>query len=160
MISEAEIDAIIAARVRSYSRLPGRHGSRLPKRPWPCVGDCGRMLASDRYFKVFDVAEHYAQGLCYRCWRHVHPKPSRHFRPFVLRPRPLFSCEVDPAAVVRACGGDTRLRLTRAETTECVRRLTQQGLSAQQVADRLGITGRQVTRHRAVDRAARQQAAA
>lgn len=53
--------------------------------------------------------------------------------------------DLDPVAVERACDGD-QVRLTRAERTQAVRTLRQQGLSLNQIAQRLHIDQRQVSR--------------
>lgn len=56
--------------------------------------------------------------------------------------------EVDPIAVERAVLGE-RMRLTVPERHEVIQRLTASGLSANQIADRLGVAQRTVTRYRA-----------
>lgn len=56
---------------------------------------------------------------------------------------------VDEVAVDRAAGGDRTVRLRRAERTEVVRRLTAAGMSAEQIAARMGTTARSVQRRRA-----------
>lgn len=61
------------------------------------------------------------------------------------RPRPH---EVDDVVVARAMEGE-RLVLTVAERREAVRRLTAGGCSAPEIARRLGVCGRTVTRARA-----------
>jgi DNA-binding CsgD family transcriptional regulator len=54
---------------------------------------------------------------------------------------------IDEIAVQRASRGE-RVRLSRAERAEVVRRLTAAGLSAADIADRLGIAQRSVSRLR------------
>lgn len=56
--------------------------------------------------------------------------------------------EVDPIAVERAIGGDP-VRLSCPERSEAIARLTAAGLSANQIAERLGVASRSVTRYRA-----------
>ena len=55
----------------------------------------------------------------------------------------------DDVAVERACAGD-RVPLRPLERREAVRRLTAAGMSAEQIADRLGTTARTVQRRRAL----------
>ena len=55
--------------------------------------------------------------------------------------------EMDDVAIMRATHGD-HVTLTKAERTVAVARLTAQGLSADQVAERLHVTQRTVTRDR------------
>lgn len=65
------------------------------------------------------------------------------------RPAPMF----DEIAVQRAMrGSDVRLR--PAERTDAVRRLTEMGLSSGEIADRLSVPKRSVTRYRAAIRQA------
>lgn len=54
---------------------------------------------------------------------------------------------IDEIAVERAVHGD-RVRLTRAEVSEVVRRLTGMGYSVREIAERLGVSGRTVVRKR------------
>ena len=56
--------------------------------------------------------------------------------------------EVDPVAVERAIGGE-RMRLTVPERIAATQRLTATGLSANEIALRLGVASRSVTRYRA-----------
>lgn len=56
--------------------------------------------------------------------------------------------DVDEIAVERACNGDRSITLNRAEAAEAFRRLDRRGLSANQIADVLGTTGRTVQRWR------------
>ena len=58
------------------------------------------------------------------------------------------SLAVDPIAVERAVAGD-RVPLTVPERHQVIQRLTASGLSANQIADRLGVAQRTVTRYRA-----------
>lgn len=67
-------------------------------------------------------------------------RPSR-----MVRPRP--SEPLDDIAIERAMRGD-RVHIRPAERAEAVRRLTAYGLSAAEIADRLGVTDRSVSRHR------------
>jgi len=55
--------------------------------------------------------------------------------------------EMDDVAIMRATYGD-HVTLTKAERTVAVARLTNQGLSADQVAERLHVTERTVARDR------------
>ena len=55
---------------------------------------------------------------------------------------------IDPVAVERACHGD-RVRLTIEELTVAVVKLTAAGMPAFTIAERLRISDRAVTRHRA-----------
>ncbi len=55
---------------------------------------------------------------------------------------------VDPVAVERACWGD-RVYLRPKERTAAAQRLTARGLSAQQIADMLGVSSRTIRRCRA-----------
>lgn len=55
---------------------------------------------------------------------------------------------IDEIAVEQAIAGRP-VRLTRAEVTDAVRRLTAMGFSAAQIAERVGVTDRTVTRRRA-----------
>lgn len=57
------------------------------------------------------------------------------------------SADLDEVAITEAMAGRL-VRLTKSERAEAVRRLTGQGLSARDIADRLHITGRTVTRRR------------
>lgn len=66
---------------------------------------------------------------------------------------------IDEVAVARAAHGDP-VRLTRAERAEAVRRLTNHGRSAAQIAGLLRITPRSVVRNRAKLRHATQEVAA
>jgi lambda repressor-like predicted transcriptional regulator len=59
--------------------------------------------------------------------------------------RPQEDDDVDEVAVERAMHGD-RLTLNTAELTTAIRRLSVQGLSLRQIADRLGISPRTVSR--------------
>lgn len=61
--------------------------------------------------------------------------------------------DIDEIAVERACHGD-RVTLTRAERRAAVHRLTKRGLSGPQIAERLGMEVRLVTRDRRAKRAA------
>lgn len=56
---------------------------------------------------------------------------------------------LDEIAIERAMAGD-RVHLTPAERVEAARRLSARGLSLAQVADRMNVTKRSVSRHRAV----------
>lgn len=56
--------------------------------------------------------------------------------------------DVDEVAVERACAGE-RVRLSSEERHLAILRLTEQGLSVREIAQRIGVTGRSVTRHRA-----------
>ena len=58
------------------------------------------------------------------------------------------SAYIDEMAVLRAVEGDRPNNLTPAETTEAVRILTRRGHTTAQIADRLRVTTRTVTRHR------------
>lgn len=64
-----------------------------------------------------------------------------------LRARKRHSDYIDEIAVERACYGDV-VELTVEERREAVRRLIARGLSARQVAARLGVTSRTVNRAR------------
>jgi hypothetical protein len=55
---------------------------------------------------------------------------------------------LDDVAIERACAGDP-VGLTSAERAEAVARLTAAGVSANEIARRLRVTGRTVTRRRA-----------
>jgi transcriptional regulator with XRE-family HTH domain len=55
---------------------------------------------------------------------------------------------VDEIAVERRCNGDHTVTLNRAEVRAAFERLSRQPLSAQEVADRLGVTSRSVVRWR------------
>lgn len=57
--------------------------------------------------------------------------------------------EADWVAVERALAGDRSIALTKVERDEAIDRLDRQGLSAREVAVRLGITTRTVNRRRA-----------
>ena len=74
-------------------------------------------------------------------------QPSRRARP---APPPAGSParEVDDVAVLRACDGDTSIRLTIAERREAVRALHRRGMSDGAIATRLSITARTVLRIR------------
>ena len=63
----------------------------------------------------------------------------------VIRTRNL---ELDEVAVMRLIAGDP-VRSTKAERLEAVRVLTERGQSAAWIAQRLHVTERSVTRHRA-----------
>jgi WhiB family redox-sensing transcriptional regulator len=54
----------------------------------------------------------------------------------------------DPQAVERALSGDRKVVLTVAEMREAVRQLLSYRLTSQQIADRLGVSQRTVSRHR------------
>lgn len=56
--------------------------------------------------------------------------------------------DIDEIAVERACKGDLTVTLNRAEAADAFRRLDARGLSAQEIADRLGTTQRTVVRWR------------
>ena len=56
---------------------------------------------------------------------------------------------IDPIAVERAVAGDGDVHLYPRERDEAVRRLTLRGLSESQIADRLTVTRRTVTRCKA-----------
>jgi hypothetical protein len=68
-------------------------------------------------------------------------------------PRRSTVLEPDEVAVDRALGGDRSLRLAVTERDAAIDRLDRYGLSAQQIAHRLGITMRTVQRRRAMRRA-------
>lgn len=64
-------------------------------------------------------------------------------------PRPVNAGPAhDEIAIQRALEGDRGVRLTKAEFTEAVARGTRRGMSAQQIADRLGVTDRTIVRRR------------
>jgi hypothetical protein len=58
---------------------------------------------------------------------------------------------VDPVAVLRVVGGD-RVELNRSERRAAVALLTRRGLTAAAIAERVGVSARSVTRHRAAIR--------
>jgi DNA-binding NarL/FixJ family response regulator len=55
----------------------------------------------------------------------------------------------DWAAVVRGISGDRYFRMRPIERSEAIHALTEYGLSARQIAARLGVDPRTVHRHRA-----------
>ena len=57
--------------------------------------------------------------------------------------------DIDPIAVERRCAGDHTVPLTQAEAAEAFARLEVRGLSASEIADRLGVSERAVGRWRA-----------
>lgn len=59
---------------------------------------------------------------------------------------------LDPVAVDRAVGGDRDVPLSRPERRAAIDRLDASGLSAAEIARRLGVTTRTVTRRRAARR--------
>lgn len=63
-----------------------------------------------------------------------------------IRPRTI---SADKVAIHRAMRGQPPARLTRAERLEAVRRLTDQQFPSSEIADRLGVSQRQVSRDRA-----------
>jgi hypothetical protein len=67
---------------------------------------------------------------------------------------------VDPVAVARACLGDRGVRLTPAERTAAVARLSAGGWSIVRTAQQLGISDQAVLRHRAKLAAATERRAA
>lgn len=69
-------------------------------------------------------------------------------------PRRQTVTEPDWAAVDRALGGDRSLTLAVADRYDAIDRLDQLGLSARQIAVRLGVTMRTVQRRRAERRTA------
>ena len=56
--------------------------------------------------------------------------------------------DIDDVAVERAMDGDASVSLTREETTEAVRRLTENGHSITEIAERLHVGASTVSRHR------------
>ncbi len=81
-----------------------------------------------------------------RMWR----RRSRQLTSPCTRPAARHGWGVDPVAVDRACDGDRLMArsLTDDELTVAVDRLTRHGLSAAQIAARLGVHPRTVQRHR------------
>jgi DNA-binding CsgD family transcriptional regulator len=120
--------------------------------------DCHRpMHGRDGTLPDGHVRSH-AHGLCVHCYRRREYAARRHQR----RNRPILwpaRCpDVDEIAVQRAAYHGDPIRLTVAERVEAVDYLTRHHYSAQQIADRLGMTERTVQRYRA--RARARQAAA
>jgi hypothetical protein len=74
------------------------------------------------------------------------------------RPAPAEAPTIDTAALERACAGEP-VRLRPRDRRVVVDRLTAQGMTARQIAARLGVTIRAVQRHRELLRAARAEAA-
>ncbi len=84
----------------------------------------------------------------------VHRRRARPHRDRSTPKEPAMSTEdVDEVAIERAMYGE-RLSLNRAERREAVHRLTNRGYSVRQIAERLHITPRAVTRLRSTTRAA------
>jgi DNA-binding transcriptional regulator YiaG len=61
---------------------------------------------------------------------------------------PAVTEDIDEVAVERACKGDRTVTLNRPETAEAFHLLDRSGLTANQIADRLGVTKRTVERWR------------
>lgn len=73
--------------------------------------------------------------------------PHRTTRGFCLRAPKSRDPYVDEIAVERACAGDPVV-LTVAERAEAVRRLTERGMVAHEIAKRLRVAPRTVVRYR------------
>lgn len=82
---------------------------------------------------------------CEACKRGEREYQSR--RDYTARRVKPPASDVDEVAVERACAGE-RVRLSSEERHLAILRLTEQGLSAREIARRIGVTGRSVTRHR------------
>jgi DNA-directed RNA polymerase specialized sigma24 family protein len=61
---------------------------------------------------------------------------------------PAVTEDIDEVAVERACKGDRTVTLNRPETAQAFHHLDRSGLTANQIADRLGVTKRTVERWR------------
>jgi excisionase family DNA binding protein len=61
---------------------------------------------------------------------------------------PAMTEDIDEVAVERACKGDRTVTLNRPETAQAFHHLDRSGLTANQIADRLGVTKRTVERWR------------
>lgn len=93
---------------------------------------------------------HEAKGLCKSCYVHTTPRPRRLTGSQCGLPRRI---TIDHAVVELALAG-YKPRMNLHERREAILALTRCHLSARQIADRLGVTSRTVTRNRARSRAA------